>query len=455
MKILAWLKRLIGAKETEPSASSPKAELGVAGGQDELNQRARDIPGEHPPSDGTQETHAKPRTLYVLGVDLGTHGTKLAYREVDTPIRTTRIIHLSESGTLDRAPGVVPSVVASNGHSLLFGKAREGFHLIENFKMHLIEDTPEIDGSFSPADVAALFLAWVVRVSLSQIRIHNPTKDCDILLNVGVPYPSEERDRGLHPIYSRILRKAWHLAYYNHEEICDGLAVTRASELLRMADAESDDLDEQWYWRIPELKATVTTIAQHQHLAPEAEYHVIVDLGGYTTDFFVFNTCQIQGRPRASLFLSEVIREGMVAYATSEDKHAFIGQLRQQLLEAWTSQINRDIINLHRFNHVHHKLLWQVGGGSRDIEFTGKLLHPDYFLPGVHNITRDLYHGDIGLEISDEHIQGQDLETFFTVAVGLTIRARNLIDLITVNPLPPPPPQDPLDEHDEYGLMDT
>ena len=82
----------------------------------------------------SHSSDVKPNKYFIVGFDFGTHGTKVAYRDVDADYNEIEMITFRDSGTQNRNKYVLPSLISIKNDILYFGCKIENATVIENFK---------------------------------------------------------------------------------------------------------------------------------------------------------------------------------------------------------------------------------------------------------------------------------------------------------------------------------
>src|SRR3990172_6248648 len=110
MSIVRFLRSLFDGLKGEPVKSSPI------------------IPSisSHLPQAEKKEKKTPPEKYFTLGIDFGTHGTKIAYRDANLGFENTKLITLDGSGLNGREESVFPSLVSYNQNRIYFGRSEDG-----------------------------------------------------------------------------------------------------------------------------------------------------------------------------------------------------------------------------------------------------------------------------------------------------------------------------------------
>ncbi len=380
-----------------------------------------------------------PKKYITLGVDFGTHGTKVAFREVGKDISSTIIIDLENSGTENRSTAVYPSLISIKGDSLYFGCKYAQSKTIENFKMRIGENVVESESGLSYEDLTILFLSYVFRQCEAIIKKYYSKFDCKILLNLGAPFSDISDNSATKKAYERILKLAWRLWRDSDMSVVNGIAFEDAESFICQSDSISIDGEDVWRWLVPEIQAAITTYAMLNPVKGDTCYHIVIDIGGYTTDVSVFNVGQQQGQPSASIFVSEVIKEACIGYDNADDKSEFVSKLRQKICNIIRQPADKCLLKRTEFVNYDNKLLWSLGGGARNVAFIQELLEYG-FLTGFKNMERkrnnELF-GEMTLSHTGRtNLLADDLMSFFTIAIGLATEYKNLMAIINAEPLP-------------------
>lgn len=427
MGIIAFIRRLFGLKKDRVKAvtsPAPPSRL-----PDEI------LPAKAP----KQAVDSRPDKYITLGVDFGTHGTKVAFREVGADIGETVLIELNGAGTEGRSPAVFPSFISLKDDTIYFGKNIAGARVIENFKMKIGENNIEQYSRISFEDLTILFLTHIIKECEKRIIDNFPRRQCKILLNLGAPFSDMNEDSKTKLAYERILRLIWRI-WRSDANIRNGISISGAKYIIKNVEEKPVDGEENWRWIVPEIQGAVTTYASFNHITNIADYHIVIDIGGYTTDVSIFNVGRLEGQPRASIFASGVLTNAVITYNSAKDKDAFIKELRSEITQVIRQPIHTNLIDAVKFVNFDHKLLWCLGGGARLHYLRGELLHPRKFLNGLKKLSRqgtsDLFVQVPALIPEGNHLSKEDLQSFFTIVCGLTTEYHNLIAIVTADPLP-------------------
>jgi len=373
----------------------------------------------------------KPERYFTLGIDFGTHGTKIAYRASDGSFNDTKIITLEGSGTSDRHPNVFPSLVTVCNDRIYFGTPVNGGAVIENFKMGIGDNAVEPHSGLTYEDTSILFLAYVLCSAERIIRSENPDYLCKTMLNLGAPFSQLQADEYGRDSYVRILRLIWRLYWHYASEVKQGIHLEEGRKLIAAAESNIARGEEHWRWLVPEIQAVVTTFAQSADVPP-LSYHLVVDVGGFTTDFSLFNVGN-PINPIASIFASRVIRRAIIDYDQAQNGDEFCRAIRNELIEAINNAHHETLLEPFQFVNFDTKALWRIGGGYYRSDFLDRLLDSAAFLPGLQHLDRN------------PEFRG-NVDRMFLVARGLATLHRNLIAIVQANPIQEfiPPPDEEL-----------
>jgi len=415
MSLLQTLRRLLGlgVKRAEPPTAPTVTEAPI------------ETPAPAP---------RKPERYFSIGIDFGTHGTKIAYRASDGSFNDTRIITLEGAGTSDRQPNVFPSLVTVRNDRIYFGAPVNGGAVIENLKMKIGDNAVEPHSGLTYEDISVLFLAHVLCSAERIIRSENPDYLCKIMLNLGAPFSQLQADEYGRDSYERILRLVWRLYWHHASEVQQGIQLEEGRKLILAAELNIARGEEDWRWLVPEAQAVVTTFAQSADVPPHS-YHLVVDVGGFTTDFSLFNVGDSRN-PMASIFTSRVIRRAIIDYDQAQNGDEFCRAIRNELFEAINNTHNETLLEPGQFVNFDRKALWRIGGGYYRSDFLDRLLNPAVFLPGLQQLDRN------------PEFRG-NVDRMFLVARGLATLHRNLIAIVQANPIRvfEPPPDNELPFH--------
>lgn len=257
----------------------------------------------------TRASAAPPR-LVTIGVDFGTSGTKVVFRDVLSKEETTFVV---DFGT--RSPGYCrfswPSTIALNEDEMLFGEqaqgqSRERYTIIRSPKMQLLKMRPDetdadvpvefpgVQGALQwPEFVAAAYVWDVLRrvTPIVEEKFRN-LGESDVLYNICAPIENLEGHRAA-PAFQRVL----------------GAAIA-----MNGADAGPHNPGEIWHaWRtarrefsslsarerrssvVPESQAIIMGSAKLGDIRGDV-YKAVIDIGAGTTDGAFFKLVEREGK---------------------------------------------------------------------------------------------------------------------------------------------------------------
>jgi hypothetical protein len=253
-----------------------------------------------------------PRTLRVqLGVDLGTHSTKVMYRMEGRSTQPSKLVLFGRpSSERDAWPRYLqPSTVgvAANGHlvyghaavagtpaysplpyfrqfKLLFAdeKAAGKYAFADSWKgWETYRETAKLNGAICrPSVVTAAFLASVVREAKKFIAQEEGLTSLDAQVRVCLPFDQAE-ERSVASEFERILAAAEELERWLENPGDSGARsiLTKSRELLDSARWSREDSKYQW---VPEARAAFGAFASQR--GREDGVYALYDIGEGTTD---------------------------------------------------------------------------------------------------------------------------------------------------------------------------
>ena len=403
-------------------------------------------------SDDTQQVEfvhdPKPGKYFMLGLDFGTHGTKVAYRDIDANYNAIRIITLSESGTEDRDRYVIPSLISADNGLLYFGRKLDGARVIENFKSRIGECIQEDFTGFTFEELSALFITSLVCRAGSKIRSENPSYNCKIMLHLGAPFGTFEGGAdGRKEAYDEILKLVWRGFRIEEYRMNWELSMEEVKQMLQRWEALQSLDEETWRWLVPEVQAVFTSYAQHTRPPTIADHHFLIDVGGFTIDVCLFSLGN-PDNPRTAIDSTDVIYIALNDFDNATDKPTFIVELRRKILKTieqgiehmCPSTLPRNDLYTHRkrFYHETTKKLWLIGGGRLRPDLCNRLFDQRCFLSGWDHLDRDP--------------KLWEKNPFIIVVKGLATRHEELIEIVKSRPFQPAPP--PNDTDWDYHLTD-
>jgi hypothetical protein len=158
-----------------------------------------------------------------IGLDFGTSTTKVIVR-IDDAASKPQYLVVAPRGA--EASVVFPSCAAVEGDNLLLGAAAEvaaTSEKVRSFKMNLPAEAGSrkhawrgrlrlADGRLTAEDLSTLYIAWVLRDVLGQVREYLSGADLKITLNAAAPLDQMEAEPHLRALFHRIFFRALKIA---------------------------------------------------------------------------------------------------------------------------------------------------------------------------------------------------------------------------------------------------
>jgi hypothetical protein len=232
-----------------------------------------------------------------IGLDFGTSTTKVVVRIEDAAAKSRFVI----IGPADQKNTVLfPSAVAVEGSALLFGHAAqlsESLVKATSFKMNLPAEAGSRQHSWrgrlrlgntglTAEHVSTVYLAWVLKDVLSQIRDALGGVDLKVTVNAAAPLDQMQEEQSLRDVFHRTFYRALKI----HRLAATPWPLDAARSALRLADAEAIPPDEDSPISVfPETHAAMTSYMLLPG-RPKGKY-ASVDVGAGSTDvaFFWFH----------------------------------------------------------------------------------------------------------------------------------------------------------------------
>jgi hypothetical protein len=224
----------------------------------------------------------------LVGIDFGSRYTKVLYRIIDG-IKNKPLIHALDIGG-NKCGCIIPSSVRISRKK---EKDHESWYSdetgedVKNLKTSLLKKTGIIDCEINDnlAFEQATFFFWsLFKIILNKLRRHHVNLAFeDIAFNVCVPVASDyERDAALIRLYEKILTSALKCAEMEPEYL-------KLEDLVQIKESRNE-AELKYKQRIsitPEAVAQVLPYINYMH-GKQTGKHMIVDIGGGTIDFSIF-----------------------------------------------------------------------------------------------------------------------------------------------------------------------
>lgn len=229
------------------------------------------------------------RTTIIVGLDYGTHSTKILYRKRGED--RARVLQLG-APSVGYPQFAVPSLVLLRDGRLWFGsdalKSGDG-SLYRSLKVRLLGPDAERDLEPYPAGpcpdhLVALFLAWTLQRTHEWLS--DQFTDPDVRVNLAAPMDHLENET-LKIRYLHIVQAAWNLAFgAGAVPVGQGVLLSDVEGRLRQEfDAQVIPAEERKFDVLPETIAPIVSMSLDPRMAPGT--HMIVDVGAGTTEISV------------------------------------------------------------------------------------------------------------------------------------------------------------------------
>ena len=271
-----------------------------------------------------------PTGRVTLGLDFGTHSTKLVLRARNQFRPQASVLFLDEPGKAHCPPFALPSLVRLANNRVYFGRRAldiEGGALFRSLKVDLLrqgaEKNPYPTGT-TPDLLVAAYLAWV----LGRVK---DTIGSGRTLFVNVPAPM---DHAANPVlrdrYMSVVGAAYDLTF-GADPVAVGQGMDWAAlrprlERLLEAGREIDPEDrarEALYRILPETLAPIVSRAQDPRW--EGGMHLMADMGAGTTEFSVSLIRIIDGKPTITCYHDVTMELGGDQFEENDRRYPALG----------------------------------------------------------------------------------------------------------------------------------
>jgi hypothetical protein len=316
-----------------------------------------------------------------LGLDFGTHSTKVILRVRNTPNKAL-VLFLDEPGP--EYPGfAAPSLVRLCGGKLFFGQRamREAGELFNSLKVSLLPPPPVDvwdEGDFpqgtTPDLLVALYLSWI----LGRIKVVvGEARAARLSLNVAAPMDHIE-NQGLKERYLHVVHAAWQATIENlAPPVTQGAELVRLSPVFKkLLERSVPDLEHRRFEILPETLAPLASLF-HDPKTKDGLY-MVVDMGAGTTELSVSRVIQPGDGGAMVCYSDKSVWLGGDQFRTNDlenvrnkrahwlEEERLKTELRQELRSVWYAGFAKD-----KDGHCSAKYSWKqltvvlAGGGLR------------------------------------------------------------------------------------------
>lgn len=295
-----------------------------------------------------------PTGRVTLGLDFGTHSTKLVLRARNQLQPQASVLFLDEPGKAHCPPFALPSLVRMSNNRLYFGRRAlemaDG-ELFRSLKVDLLRQGVAERNSYpigtNPDLLVAAYLAWVlgrVKDTLGSART--------VFVNVPAPMDHAENPV-LRARYETVVGAAYE-ATFGAESVAVGQGVDwaalrpRLEKLLEAGwDVNPVERDREAFYRIrPETLAPIVSRAQDPRW--QGGMHLMADMGAGTTEFSVSLIRIIDGKPSIICYHDVTMELGGDRFEKNDFDHSALSaehavgerQLIEHLARGWRIAFN-------------------------------------------------------------------------------------------------------------------
>lgn len=220
---------------------------------------------------------------FIVGLDFGTHSTKVVIRE--RAEKTARVERIEES--TDGYPWfAVPSLVCIENGKVYFGRSaflRKGGTLIRSLKVDLLSTLSgqRLPPGLYPDFLVACYLAWVLQRIRENLR---SSGDPPIYLNVAAPM-SHVGNSALRHRYLEVVNAAWAATYGDLLfAVKDGIELEELRQFfIPLFQERVPERQDRRFEVHAETCASIVSLSQNPQMAPGM--YMIIDMGAGTTEF--------------------------------------------------------------------------------------------------------------------------------------------------------------------------
>lgn len=405
----------------------------------------------------------KSATTIVVGLDLGTHGTKILVRQRGDQRAFCFGPRRSTSGY---ARFVFPTLIGLSSDRIYFGsRARSCETVYRSIKVRLLgveaeKVLPDYPPGPEPDLLVTAYLAWILRKLAEELkrRIRNPS----LILNVGAPM-DRNGNQSLEERYLHIIHAAWTLAVEQEQ-----IAVSQGITLGEAAQTLEPLLSQNYLARatrrynvLPETIAPLVSLSRDPRVATGR--YMVIDMGAGTTEASVSNFSAPDGNQvvtcysdQTEVFGGDDFERANNGVLSSPTKQELLERLVKLMRRVWANGYQRDCAN-HTARESWKKLnVLLTGGGTLRPEVT-QLVEEAYLLypwpKNAHDVDyRVDRHRPVDLvsmrEVRDDY-------GMLAVANGLTVEQPQWPDYFSPAEVESLAPPDPTSSVDSFAYLNT
>lgn len=403
------------------------------------------------------QLHRTPRSTVIVGLDFGTHSTKVVVRTRGD--KNARIITIDDS-TQGYPWFASPSLVRLSRGRLTFGRdaldERRGGVLYRSLKVHLLPPTEDLPIQFplgpSPDLLVACYLAW----ALQRIRWNLAKRgEPNVILNLAAPMDHIENE-GLRTRYLHVAQAAWESAFGANplpiEQNANFDDIVRP--MVRWLEREPPEAAERRYEILPETVAPIVSLSIDPRMAPGM--YAIFDMGAGTTEISVNHVNEPGADQRVLCYADESILVGGDNFqlADQQIEHGSVGNgghapLLRSITKAhkrvWHSGYSKDSENYSARQRWRELTVLLTGGGGRRQDVANAISQANPILAWPTDETTYVvdWHQPTGIDFEQNLTSAMNEDIpLLAVAHGLSLERQKWPNFFCPRAIERPPPSE-------------
>lgn len=332
----------------------------------------------------TMRDPPSPRSpTFIVGLDYGTHSTKIVVRRRDDPTTPDALIVDPRVGTeTDEYPAFAsPSLVLVKDDQIWFGREawrrRARGQLHRSLKVRLLEhDTTDSPPANEVDVLVAAYLAWIIGGIRTDIEERTPSRSARIVLNVAAPMSHVENPE-LKSRYEHILAAAW--AASVERRIGQGSSVRETHEILRpLIESTVAPESDRPFKVLPETVAPVISLSEHPDCIPGL--YAVVDIGAGTTEISLIHVGE-PGTGQKIVCYDDVsfgLGGDQLSSVTLSEQRELSHRFQHTLRKSWCTAYRKDAPNRAAMERWRSLRILRTGGAGKHPHIERKLAagHP-------------------------------------------------------------------------------
>jgi hypothetical protein len=371
-------------------------------------------------------------TTVLLGIDFGTHSTKVVCRE-RRPIGYEAQIVAFDEPAKGYPQCASPSLVSVDEGRLYFGTTalnRSSGKLFRSLKVELIPGCQRPKSDFPDGVDSRLLIATYLSWAFQRVYANlGKFQGANKLLNISAPMDHFKNSR-LQSSYLSILQTAWKLAFDDSDRIVieQGIDIEKVQSIIEpLLDSPLEPESQRPFGVMPETIAPIVSVSLNPLYKPGM--YAVVDVGAATTEVSIFHIGNRGSGQKVVCYQDTTRLVGGNDLESNGDPSELavervIDLIRQQFQAAWQAGFLIDARGQHARNRWKELTVLTSGGGTLHPKLAGFL---NKFNPKQQfELHRDL----LGPVIRERHYPQQLAKTqqldrlnlsMFAVANGLAI----------------------------------